>query len=111
MGRDAKLASTKRFGCTDQSLPPETVMGSWPLSLACSTLFSAVDRKLIHRKAASLFLLAAKMAFDSSPKYVQAPPSGARGTGTAEALSPRAATISAAEPMWWIAIAVRPALK
>ena len=31
-------------------------------------LFSALDRKLIQRNAASLFLLPAKMALDSSPK-------------------------------------------
>ena len=43
-------------------------MGNWPVSLFSSILFSAVDRKEIQRKAASLALLAAKTAFDSSPK-------------------------------------------
>src|SRR5690606_4399887 len=76
-----------------------------------STLFSPVDRNEIQRKAASVLAEEAKIAFDSSPKSGQPLPSAERGTGTAEPLSPSASTISLEEPTWWIAMAVRPALK
>ena len=41
----------------------EVVIGNWPVSLFSSMLFSAVDRKAIHLKAASFALLAEKNPF------------------------------------------------
>src|SRR6476620_4161637 len=110
IGSDAMLASTKRFGCRVQFAAADVAIGSWPVNLFSTMLFSAVDRNAHHRKAASLALLEEKTALDSSPKYVQPLPSGARGTGTADTLSPSTPTISFAEPTWWIVMAVRPAL-
>ena len=76
IGSEAKVASRKRFGCTSQDLPPEVVTVTWPASLLNATLGRQVERKEIHFHAASGFLLWVKMAFEPSPKSVQASPVG-----------------------------------
>src|SRR4029079_10258541 len=65
IGSEATLASTKRLGCSFQSAAPYWVIGCWPESVVSITLLALVDRNEIHLKAASLFLLCAKMALDS----------------------------------------------
>ena len=84
------VASTKRLGCSVHLAAPLFVTLNWPVNALNATLFSPVERKAHHLKAASLALLLANTALDSSPNDVQPLPSGPAGTGTAETLSPSA---------------------
>src|SRR5262245_40532835 len=94
-GSEARLASTNFLACRSQFAEPDLVMVIWFVSLVNIMLPSLVASHEIHLKAASLFLQAEKIALDSSPKMVHAPPSGLFGTGTAPTLSaPSACSIS-----------------
>src|SRR5580698_3655848 len=68
IGSEAWLASTKRLGCSVQFLAADCATGSCPVNLLSAALFSPVERKAHHLKAASRALLAANTALDSSPK-------------------------------------------
>src|SRR5262245_23022926 len=94
-GSELRLASTNFFACRSQFADPDFVMVIWLVSFVNIMLPSLVASHDIHLNAASLFLQVEKIAFDSSPKMVHAPPSGLFGTGTAPTFSaPSACSIS-----------------